>query len=149
MPRKKSDNVRRLFGPDHAGPRKETPKLRPEAPKCPSYLPAEGKQIWNQVVAELNPKGVLATVDGPSLEAYCMSLVVFRKAARQLTKSILRSGRRSGEIRKHPAAQIMRESAQLVKAFAREFGLTPLARESLSVPELSDDELEDILTPKR
>jgi phage terminase small subunit len=35
---------------------------------------------------------------------------------------------------KHPALQIVRDQAQIVRAFAQEFGLTPSARSGIELP---------------
>ena len=46
----------------------------------------------------------------------------------------------------HPAAQIAREAAKIIKAIAVEFGLTPSSRGRISLPsDTIDDEFEKLL----
>jgi len=120
-----------------------------KAPACPAYLPAEGKKIWQEVVNDLDPLGMLSLGDGPSLEAYCLAVVLYRKAARKILKDGLMVKGHLGESVRNPALMPLKDSAEKIKIFAREFGLTPSARSGMKAPEVSEEELEDILTPRR
>lgn len=102
-------------------------------PTCPSHLPAEGKKVWKEVVAELARFDLITSCDGPSLEAYCMAVVAHRKAARDITKrGILIEGDKKAKVR-NPSLIVLAQAADDIRAFAREFGLTPSARSGLRV----------------
>lgn len=133
--------------PKHRSP--EVVTLPPKAPPAPPFLPPEGRQVWDEVVEDLDRGGVLVRVDGPSLEAYVMAVVMHRKASRKLIKEgPVVKGYRGSKV-KNPALQVQRDQAATIRAFAREFGLTPAARVNLPAPEPADDEDDDLLTPRR
>ena len=73
--------------------------------------------------------GVLTAADADGLRIYCESVARYRHAAQLLDQSgplITATGRgaRRGELVKNPLHQIVRDNAVLVRAFARELGLT-------------------------
>jgi P27 family predicted phage terminase small subunit len=77
--------------------------------------------------------GVISAVDTDVLRAYCEAVARYVQAATTLERTgplITASGHgaRRGELVKNPLHQIVRDDALLVRAFARELGLTPAAR---------------------
>lgn len=124
-------------------------RLAPKAPIPPAYLPAEAKRVWKEVVEELGKIGILSLPDGPSLEAYCLNVWVLRRSARDIkTRGLVVKGYRGQKV-KNVSVGLARDAADKIRAFAREFGLTPSSRAGIKIPELDDDELDAILTPKR
>jgi P27 family predicted phage terminase small subunit len=86
--------------------------------------------------------GVLTGVDTDALRIYCEAVVRYEYAAVRLEQSgpLVRSAeRRSGELVKNPLHQIVRDNADLVRAFARELGFTPSARSALTAVKGSDE----------
>jgi P27 family predicted phage terminase small subunit len=80
--------------------------------------------------------GVLTVADADALRIYADAVARYQHAAELLDASgplITAAGRgaRRGELVKNPLHQIVRDNAILVRAFARELGLTPAARVGL------------------
>jgi P27 family predicted phage terminase small subunit len=72
-------------------------------------------------------------------EHHCEAAVRYVQAARTLEASgPLVRGARSGELVKNPLHQIVRDNAILLRAFARELGLTPSARTGLTIGNEAD-----------
>jgi P27 family predicted phage terminase small subunit len=71
-----------------------TRKLRPARPRKPAWLTDYGGRVWDTVVTELEPLGLLSPVDRDVLAAYC-DMASFAKQARdQLRREgITRRGR--------------------------------------------------------
>jgi P27 family predicted phage terminase small subunit len=91
-------------------------------------------------------RGLLTEWDRDTFAVYCEAVVQWRRSKELLDKALLVGGKRQGLI-KNPAWQIMRDAAQIVRAYAQEFGLTPSARSGISLPEVGDDgELARILS---
>jgi P27 family predicted phage terminase small subunit len=95
------------------------------------------KTIWRRVMAAMGATGVITAVDGEVLRIYCESAARYRYAATMLETSgplitARGTGARRGELVKNPLHQIVRDNAILVRAFARELGLTPAARTALT-----------------
>ena len=112
------------------------PKPRAEPLPTPPDLGPAATEVWRRVVRGMGPTGVITGVDAESLRIYCESVARYRHAAELLDASgplITAAGRgaRRGELVKNPLHQIVRDNAVLVRAYARELGLTPAARVGL------------------
>jgi P27 family predicted phage terminase small subunit len=112
------------------------PRPRGDRLRVPSDLDPAAKAVWRRVVGAVGATGVLTTADADGLRIYCESVVRYQHAADLLAASgalITAGGRgaRRGELVKNPLHQIVRDNAILVRAFARELGLTPAARVGL------------------
>ena len=113
----------------------DEPQPREALPEPPQDLDAEVAEVWRETVRELAVMRIAFACDAPSLRAYCEAVVVHRKASRLVAQSaILVKGANGGWVR-NPALQIQRDSAQTIRAFAQEFGLTPSARSSIKATE--------------
>lgn len=114
-------------------------------PRMPPDMSDEAKRVWRRVIRDFGATGVLTAVDADALRTYCEAAVRYVQAARTLEASgPLVRGARSGDLVKNPLHQIVRDNAILLRAFARELGLTPSARTGLTVGvgEADDDPLE-------
>jgi len=114
-------------------------------PRMPADMSDEAKRVWRRVIRDFGATGVLTAVDADALRTYCEAVVRYVQAARTLEASgPLVRGARSGELVKNPLHQIVRDNAILLRAFARELGLTPSARTGLTgaVGVADDDPLE-------
>jgi P27 family predicted phage terminase small subunit len=115
---------------------KNEPKPDSAIIPCPEYLREDeiAYEEWNRIVPELYKLGLLTNIDRTVLELYCSQYSMYRKALREVEeKGITTTNIRNGD-KAHPATQIVRESAKLIKAFAVEFGLTPSSRGRIQLP---------------
>ena len=102
----------------------------------PADLGPAATAVWRRVAKAMGATGVLTAADADGLRIYCESVARYQHAAQLLDASgplITAAGRgaRRGELVKNPLHQIVRDNAVLVRAFARELGLTPAARVGL------------------
>lgn len=109
------------------------PQPSPGVPERPEWLDDDAKEMWDLVVGELEPTGVLCRVDGPALAILCESLVHHRQAAERVDREGTLVLGRQGLV-KHPAMQVARDQALVARAFMQEFGMTPSARSQIRVP---------------
>lgn len=116
---------------------KDEPKPRPVDPEPPEEWVelgdelSEHLQVWNRTVDQLRGMGLAFAADTDSLVAYVEAVVVHRNASRQLVNADLLVLGAQGNWVKNPLLQIQRDAAAVIRAFAREFGLTPSARASV------------------
>jgi P27 family predicted phage terminase small subunit len=89
--------------------------------------------VWDRIIADYGATGVLTGVDADALRVYCEAVVRYEHAAELLERSgPLVKGARQGDLVKNPLHQVVRDNADLVRAFARELGFTPAARSALT-----------------
>lgn len=135
----KNSNVRELHGDRTDRLEASKPKLPFEEPECPKWLGEEGLQIWEQTVDDLRKLRSLARCDEPALSAYVEAVLINRQSAREINKKgLMVKGYRGSRV-KNPALTPWRDSADKIRAFAREFGLTPAARSGIELPEEPGD----------
>lgn len=122
------------------------PKPPPIAPKCPSWLPVDGKKLWRELAPQLERLGLLTQVDGPTFTVLCLAWANLREAAGDLkTRGALVPGARSpGETVRNPSAQHLNAAAQLVLAVAPRFGLDPQARSRIMAAASDDGPTDDM-----
>jgi len=102
-------------------------------PICPSK-DKEVIEVWEYTLRQLEIMKTVAPADRDILHGYCEAVVTFRKASRMIQRDGLVIDSPRGPL-KHPATSIMREASNLMKDYARHFGLTPSARGGLRVGE--------------
>ena len=108
-------------------------------PTKPDWLSPEAGREWDRVVPELSRLRLLSSVDHSSLAVYCEAWSSFVQAAVDVReRGVLIPGARSGDLVRNPSAQVMRDSATTMRAYATEFGLTPQARARMTLP--TDDD---------
>lgn len=116
------------------------PKPRPMAPKCPRYLSKVARREWRRIVPELDRLGILSSVDGGALEAYCNTYANMVEAQQVLNESGFTFTTEKGFVAKRPEVAVVEKSMQLLRTFAAELGLSPAARMRMSVSEGEDVE---------
>ena len=102
----------------------------------PLDLGPAAKTVWRRVLREMGATGVITAVDTDVLRIYCDSVARYLYAATMLERSgplitAGGTGARRGELVRNPLHQVVRDNAVLVRALARELGLTPAARVGL------------------
>jgi P27 family predicted phage terminase small subunit len=96
-------------------------------------MSSAAQAVWERLMRDYAATGVLTGVDADALRVYCEAVVRYEHAAQLLESSgPLVRGARSGELVKNPLHQIVRDNADLIRAYAREFGFTPSARSALT-----------------
>jgi P27 family predicted phage terminase small subunit len=109
------------------------------APRPPADLKGEALAEWGRIVPELDRLGLLTKVDRAYLVAYCEAWATFNAAREAIAEfGPLVAGRDGGMV-KNPAAQVMRDAADMMLKFGSRFGLSPSDRTRLSVPSGTED----------
>lgn len=124
----KPTQLRLLHGDRESRINHKEPVARDVLPEPPDGMAADVREIWEYTLAELAAMRTAASADRDALAAYCEAVVAHRKASAILAQSpVLIKGLHGGMV-KNPALQVQRDAANLIRAFAGEFGLTPSAR---------------------
>lgn len=133
----------------------DEPQPRPVDPEPPEEWTELGPDlceqllVWNRTVDQLRGMGLAFAADTDSLVAYVEAVVVHRRASRQLAATdctLLVTGAQ-GNLVKNPLLQIQRDAAAVIRAFAREFGLTPSARASVKAEKSSNEDVDNPFAP--
>src|SRR5262245_18427367 len=102
-------------------------------PEPPAGMAAAVREVWNYTVGQLDAMGIAVACDRDALVCYCEAVVNHREASKLLARSdVLIKGIHGNPVR-NPALAVQRDSANLIRAFAQEFGLTPSARTRIEV----------------
>jgi P27 family predicted phage terminase small subunit len=109
----------------------DEPKPRPAELVPPDELSDQVLAVWRRVVAELEAMNLAFPADADALRCYCEAVVTHAKASRVLARTGILVKGIHGNMVRNPALQIQRDSAQTIRAFAQEFGLTPSARSTI------------------
>lgn len=120
--------------PDRINQNEPRPTVSAKVPTCPAHLSASAKRVWRRLAPELHRAGVLTDWDREALGVWCEAVVIHRQAVEELQSAELVITGDNGNQVKNPLLQIVRDSAQTIRAFAGEFGLTPSSRGRISMP---------------
>lgn len=112
-----------------------------DRPVMPAWLDDEAKLKWRKLAPHLASLGLLTSVDGDNLAAYCQAYSEFKHACETLQKE----GRyihnaRTGNVKAHPAIDLQRSAWAAMRQFSVLFGLSPVDRNGLSVGAPSDED---------
>lgn len=130
----------RAPGKDTAGREvKAPPAFRRIAPKPPAWLSREAAAEWKRVTPGLTRLDLLKEEDRAALAAYCETWATFVDAQRALTKHGLTYDAKQGTIAR-PEVAIARAAAKELRAWANQFGLTPVAENALGKAAEDDDD---------
>jgi P27 family predicted phage terminase small subunit len=131
-PAPKPTNLRVLHGdrPDRINRNEPLPTGEVE---MPPFLSDPAAAVWQRLAPDLEHKGLLTAWDVDSFAVLCDAVAQYQAASKLVAQSgVLIKGRKDAVV-KNPAMQLVRDSAQTIRAYAQEFGLTPSARTGLSV----------------
>lgn len=117
---------------------KREPKPAAGTPTCPRTASKDVKAIWDYTVGQLTAMGLATPADRDTLLCYCEAVVRHRKASALIAEHGVVAMGLNGAWITHPACAVQRDSANEIRAFAREFGMTPSSRVGLVVPDNSD-----------
>src|SRR5712691_12498634 len=110
----------------------------PSPPKPQKWLSPDAKSIWWALAPEMHAKEVLTDWDREAFAVFCEAVVHHRQACELVNTSASLVRGAQGNLVKNPALQIARDQAQIIRAYAHEFGLTPASRSGLELPTTQD-----------
>jgi P27 family predicted phage terminase small subunit len=110
----------------------------PGAPPCPADLDKIARAKWDEIVPQLMEQGVLSTLDGQILEAYCRSYSLWKVYALKAEKAPMIKTPFGPKV--NPAAAEARKWETLVNQCGDRLGLSPSARTRVGVPKKPDAE---------
>lgn len=119
---------------------KHEPKPRLGIPVPPAHLDACAIAEWNRIAPELEAIGLLATIDGATLAAYCQCVSRWMQAeeaiARMKARDRLTCGlmikTSNGNAIQNPLVGTANRAMMMAIRFASEFGMSPAARARLA-----------------
>lgn len=94
----------------------------------PSWLDREAKKEWKRVIQKLTEDDSIKECDLSALEGYCQSYSRWKKAEQVLQKEGLTFTTPNGYWQQRPEVSIANKALAEVRAFCKEFGLTPASR---------------------
>lgn len=109
------------------------PRPRRLLPEMPDWLSGGAAEEWERVMPDLIAMGTASAADTIPLACYCEAVARFKVASDLVAKAGLMIRDRDGQVRKNPAVGQARDAAWEVLRWAREFGLTPAARQPLRI----------------
>ncbi len=126
-------------------------RARPTPPVAPRWLDTYARRVWDRVVAELEPLGVLNPSQREVLAAYCEVASVHFNAYKAMTPNrergpdVLAAGsNRSDRAVRNPAWATMRESARLLTEMSKILLTNPASLMRAELPDYTDDDESDL-----
>lgn len=110
----------------------EGPEFERVAPEPPEWLPEEGLREWRRIVPLLMDHKLLKKLDYISLTSYCLTWDRLVNAQRDLSAHGEYVDVGPQGMKKHPLVTVIEGATRELRAWAREFGLTPSSEASLS-----------------
>ena len=103
--------------------------IKPSRPVRPRGLPVELHPLWDEIVDALDNAGLIASCDGPTLELALRHYLVARRASNALMRqAVTQEDRKNKRTMKHPASQVFRDHSTAFLEYAKQLGLTFVAR---------------------
>lgn len=97
----------------------------------PEGLGEVGRAEWEHVAAEMDRLELAKPMDRQALASYCLA-VERQWAAQEIVRDegVITVGQRG--VVKNPAVTVVEEAGRMIRAWAREFGMTPSAENNLA-----------------
>lgn len=96
--------------------------------KPPSFLPAGAKREWKRIVMQLAGLDLLSDLDVMALAAYCNAFATWENATKAIKADGMTVESPNGYLMPSPHVKIQRDASIEMRAWLREFGMTPAAR---------------------
>lgn len=115
-------------------------------PDPPDLFDEVGATVWYAVCDQLKKRGELCYVYQPVIEAYCVAVMMYRKAKEKLlqddAKLTATFTNKAGATNEVPSAwfKIMKQSQDTMQTFGAKLGLSPLDIQKLPEPQIQDDD---------
>lgn len=94
----------------------------------PSHVPPPARAEWNRVCADLASRGLLSEITLPLVTSYVLAIWQVALCVRAIKRDGSFIKGKAGEMRVHPAQQLMSKSHELIVRLGSELGLSPTAR---------------------
>lgn len=108
-------------------------------PECPGGVTVEVRAVWDYYIAQAEIMRTARPPDRDALHAYCEAVVLHRRAVKLVERDgVLIVGALGGLVR-NPALTVVKQAAETIKVFGREFGFTPASRVGMTVTGADDD----------
>ena len=103
----------------------------------PDSLCLKAKAFWAEIVPQIEHMGILAKIDRYALARYCELLVLWERVTRFLHDKdcLSQVNARSGTAGSIPEVSILKGINEQLGKLEAQFGMTPSARENLTVNE--------------
>ena len=110
------------------------PVLAPGVPECPATLTDEAKREWFRISSELVAAGLLTCADRAALAAYCQLWARWVAAeAMVAAMGAVLCNKKTKQCYTNPWTGVANRSAELMKGYLVEFGLSPSSRSRVKV----------------
>jgi P27 family predicted phage terminase small subunit len=121
----------------------------PGLPTCPDYLNDFAKAEWWHICDLLKQMGLLSTADESALIVYCQTWGEWRKAVDMVAKygawTVIKQGNGEVATKRTEFDRIRERTAEQLRRWLLEFGLTPSSRSRVQVNVSPEDELDVFL----
>lgn len=123
---------------------KNIPRPYPMAPRCPSWASADARKHWRRLAPELEKLGLLTILDADAFGLYCSALSQWISMSTQIDRegSVIEDSRGG---RKHPLYPALHAAEDCLRWGFREFGMTPMARSRMNLPEVERNDFDSLL----
>lgn len=103
--------------------------IKPQRPDLPSDLPKRLHPLWDDIVGSLDDAGMIARCDGPALALALRHYDAAVRASNALGNSaVVQEDKKNQRSMKNPASQVFRDHSTAFLEFAKQLGLTFVAR---------------------
>ena len=116
-------------------PKNEVTPTIPISLLTPNELNEDGQWLWQRIVAEYLPVGLLTTVDEGSLKILCNEYGTYMDADDLIKAKGLEVSDSNGNIVANPMLKVRNDSFKNYNSLCTKFGITPSDRARLSAPE--------------
>jgi P27 family predicted phage terminase small subunit len=112
------------------------------APMMPESVKANKQlaKLWDEIVPQLDEAGLVAPSDGPAIELALRHFLVAREASDQIgTRISVETDEDHGGVKKNPAEAVFRLESAAFLEYAKQLGMTFVARARTPAAKGSDD----------
>ena len=142
-PKPKPTGLKLVQGnPGHQKLPQNEPKPRPILPDPPTFLNKAARNIWNELLPELEYMGTLTAADQATFAGFCRAYELAQRTSRYLDRNGLTMTAPSGYSQARPEVSICNKAWDAVAKFGAELGIGAASRSRIEVRK-RDDEVED------
>lgn len=131
----------------HASTARPPSEVTAGKPKMPKTLTPAAKKEWRRILPLLMERGSLSKADSTALALYCETFARWQEAQQELSTHGLvvittvhdKHGTAVTVRKANPALKIAENAERSLRAFLREFGMTPGSREKITPAKKSED----------
>ena len=118
------------------------PHPRPILPDSPTFLNKAARNIWNELLPELEYMGTLTAADQATFAGFCRAYELAQRTSRYLDRNGLTMTAPSGYSQARPEVSICNKAWDAVAKFGSELGIGAASRSRIEVRK-RDNEAED------